>query len=74
MSSSRRSQRLRSVLVVAETALAVVLLSGAVLLMRSFALLSRVDPGFVVGNAITFDLSLPEAQYDYRRQAIGVLS
>ena len=62
--SSRRSQRLRSVLVVAETALAVVLLSGAVLLMRSFALLSRVDPGFVVGNAITFSLNLPNAQYD----------
>ena len=60
---SRRSQRLRSVLVVAETALAVVLLSGAVLLIRSFAQLSHVDPGFVVENAITFNLSLPEAQY-----------
>ena len=62
--ASKRSQRLRSVLVVAETALAVVLLSGAVLLIRSFALLSRVDPGFVVGHAITFGVGLPDVQYD----------
>jgi putative ABC transport system permease protein len=62
--SSRRSQRIRSVLVVAETALAVVLLSGAVLLIRSFAQLSRVDPGFVVGRAITFGVGLPDVQYD----------
>jgi putative ABC transport system permease protein len=62
--TSKRSQRLRSALVVAETALAVVLLSGAVLLIRSFVLLSRVDPGFVVGQAITFGLGLPDIQYD----------
>ena len=62
--ASKRSQRLRNALVVAETALAVVLLFGAVLLIRSFALLSRVDPGFVVGQAITFGLGLPDIQYD----------
>ena len=62
--ASKRSQRLRSVLVVAETALAVVLLSGAVLLIRSFAQLSRVDPGFVVGHAITFGVGLPDVKYD----------
>jgi putative ABC transport system permease protein len=62
--SSRRSRRLRGALVIVETALAVVLLAGAVLLVRSFALLSRVDPGFVVGHALTFNVSLPDAQYD----------
>jgi predicted permease len=62
--SSKRSQRIRSVLVVAETALAVVLLSGAVLLIRSFAQLSRVDPGFLVGHAVTFGVGLPDVQYD----------
>ena len=69
--TSRRSQRLRSVLVVAETALAVILLAGAVLLIRSFALLSRVDPGFVVGRAITFSLNLPDVQYDTDPKRIG---
>jgi len=62
--SSKRSQRVRSVLVVAETALAVVLLSGAVLLIRSFTQLSRVDPGFVVGHAVTFGVGLPDVLYD----------
>jgi putative ABC transport system permease protein len=61
--ASRRSQRLRSALVVAETALSVVLVAGAVLLIRSFMLLSHVDPGFVVGRAVTFSLNLPDAQY-----------
>ena len=69
--ASRRSQRLRSALVVAETALSVVLLAGAVLLVRSFVLLSHVDPGFTVGRAITFSINLPEARYksDAQRQA-----
>jgi putative ABC transport system permease protein len=62
--ASKRSQRVRSMLVVAETALAVVLLSGAVLLIRSFVQLSRVDPGFVVGHALTFGVGLPDARYD----------
>ena len=62
--ASKRSHRIRSMLVVAETALAVVLLSGAVLLIRSFAQLSRVDPGFVVGRAITFGVGLPDVKYD----------
>ncbi len=69
--SSRRSQRVRSLLVVIETALAVILLAGAVLLMRSFALLSRVDPGFVVGHAMTFGIALPETKYDTNAKRIA---
>ena len=47
----------RSVLVVSELALAVVLLAGAGLLLRSFALLQRVDPGFPPGRLLTFSVS-----------------
>jgi len=61
---SRRGNRLRNGLVVIETALAVVLLAGAGLLIRSFVQLSRVDPGFVVSDAATFSLRLPDAAYD----------
>jgi putative ABC transport system permease protein len=62
--STRRGARVRSVLVVAEMALAVTLLAGAGLLVRSFAKLTAVDPGFRVQQALTFELSLPVARYD----------
>ena len=60
---SRRSQHVRSTLVVVETALAVMLLAASGLLIRSFARLSHVDPGFVVGEAATFSIGLPENPY-----------
>ncbi len=60
---SRRSQRVRSALVVAETALALMLLVGAGLLIRSFEKLSRVDPGFMVGEAAVFSVGLPQDPY-----------
>ena len=44
----------RSALVVSELALAVVLLAGAGLLLRSFALLQKVDPGFPTERLLTF--------------------
>jgi predicted permease len=53
----------RRVLVVAELALALTLLAGAGLLMRSFAQLSRVDPGFNPENVLTMNLTLPSARY-----------
>jgi putative ABC transport system permease protein len=62
-SKGRPATRARSVLVVAETALAVVLLAGAGLLLRSFGHLLQVDPGFHPENALVFNLAPPEAKY-----------
>ncbi|HEX7018374.1 MAG TPA: ABC transporter permease [Gemmatimonadaceae bacterium] len=63
-SSSRRgAQRVRSVLVVSETALALVLLAGAGLLVRSFVKLVHVDPGFRTDHVMTFDVALPQTKY-----------
>ena len=56
-------KRVRAMLVVAEVALAVVLVIGAGLLIRSFANLMRVDTGFDRGKMVTFGLVLPTARY-----------
>jgi putative ABC transport system permease protein len=50
-------------LVVAEVALALTLLTGAGLLVKSFARLQSVDPGFDPDRLLTFNLSLPPARY-----------
>ncbi|HKN83739.1 MAG TPA: ABC transporter permease, partial [Pyrinomonadaceae bacterium] len=57
-------QWLRKTLVVAEVAMALVLLISAGLLVRSFAKLVDVHPGFDPHNVITLRVSLPPAQYD----------
>jgi predicted permease len=54
---------MRSLLIVAETTLAVVLLVGAGLLTRSFARLLSVDLGFAAGGVQTFSLSMPASRY-----------
>ena len=59
----RRGNRTRNVLVVAEVALALMLLVGAGLLVRSFVTLSTVDPGFDPANVMTAELNLPRSQY-----------
>ncbi len=56
-------QRLRKGLVVVEVALAVVLVIGAGLLIRSLGSLQRVDPGFDPRGLLTFQVYLPEARY-----------
>ena len=56
--------RTRRALVVAEVAAAIVLLTGAGLLLRSFAQLRRVDPGFRPDGAATFAIALPPTRYD----------
>ncbi|HEX4953544.1 MAG TPA: ABC transporter permease [Thermoanaerobaculia bacterium] len=53
----------RRVLVVGEVAMATVLVVGAGLLTRSFLALERVDPGFDPQGVLSFELSLPRAQY-----------
>ena len=58
-----RGHRLRGGLVVSQIALAMVLLAGAGLLLRSFAHLRHVDPGFRPGSALTFRVTLPESAY-----------
>ena len=57
----RHGRRSRQGLVVAEVALAVVLVVGAGLLLRSFVRLRAVDPGFDPRGVLTFDVSLPDA-------------
>jgi predicted permease len=60
---SRHVRRLTSGLVVAEIALAVVLLLGAGLILRSFAGLMSIDPGFQVDRVATFGVALPAGRY-----------
>jgi putative ABC transport system permease protein len=57
--SSGARHRLQGVFVAVEVAMALVLLVGAGLMVRSLAALWRVDPGFNPSHAITFTLSLP---------------
>jgi predicted permease len=59
----RQGNRLRSLLVVAEVALTVVLLIGAGLILRSFIKLQQVDAGFDRNNILTFQLRLHGKKY-----------
>ncbi len=68
--TSRSGSRVRSALVIAEMALAVMLLTGAGLLIRSFTRLAAVDPGFRVEQALTFELSLPDSRYEREPQQV----
>jgi putative ABC transport system permease protein len=60
----RRGQAARRVLVVAEVAIALVLLTGAGLLLKSFARVQGVDPGYQPRGVLTATLALPPAKYD----------
>ena len=59
----RTARRVRHVLVASQVALAVVLLTGAGLMVRSFRALQNVDPGFVPKDVLTFRVSLPTSDY-----------
>ena len=56
--------RTRSLLVVFESAVAVMLLIGAGLLVRSLIALQRVDPGFDSNNILTLQVNLPQQKYE----------
>jgi len=64
---ARGRKRLRDAFVVMETALAVVLLAAAGLLLRSLLGLGKVDPGFAKNQVITFGLDLPERYGHFER-------
>ena len=66
-----RKARTRSVLVVAEVALSVVLLIGAGLLIKSFVLLQRVDTGFNPAHLLVANISLPTSRYSEATQRSG---
>src|SRR5438094_1178807 len=61
--SGARPNRVRNMLVIAEIALALVLLVAAGLLMKSFARLQGVNPGFNASHVLTIELSLPQTKY-----------
>jgi predicted permease len=61
--SAPTGSRLRGAMIAAEIALALIPLCGAGLLMRSFAQLQRVAPGFDPGHRLTLSLSAPKARY-----------
>jgi predicted permease len=58
-----RGHRMRSALVVGQMAMALVLVAGAGLLIRSFVQLRQVDPGFRTEGRLAFRISLPGAAY-----------
>ena len=62
-SGGAKGQRVRNSLVIAEVALALVLLIGAGLMMRSFMNLQKTDIGVDPSSTLTFRVGLPEAQF-----------
>jgi predicted permease len=62
-SSGRQTHLVRSALVIAQVALALVLLIGSGLMARSFWALRSVDPGFAAHDLLTVGLSLPQPSY-----------
>ena len=69
--SSARSARTRHMLVIAEVAVSLVLLTAAGLLVRSLISLQHVSPGFVTERAVAMQLLLPGARYENGRSMIG---
>lgn len=69
--SAGLKQSLRRGLVISEVALSLVLLIGAGLMIRSFALLSAVNPGFGIDNLLSLQINLPRAQYTQAPQRVN---
>ena len=69
-----RKNRLRSALVISEVALSLVLLVGAGLMIRSFAKLNQVDPGFKPAQVLTMGVALLRARYPADEQVAQTYS
>jgi putative ABC transport system permease protein len=69
--AGRARQRFRAALIVVETALAVMLLVGAGLMLRSLAQLQRIQLGFDPSNVITMTVSVPSATYESPEQVVN---
>ena len=69
-----RQRRLRDALVVVEVALALVLLVGAGLLLRSFWKLQQINPGFAPERVLTASLFLPIARYSQRLPIVAAFN
>jgi len=79
--ASGRGSRARQAMVIAEVAVALLLVVGAGLLIKSFVSLLRVNPGFDPHGVLTFPVSLPTAKYaagpqraEFFRQALERIS
>ena len=70
----RRPRRVRTVLVICETAFSVLLVAAAGLLLRSFAQILKVDPGFRPEGVLTMRVALPDAVYSKPEQIRGFYS
>ena len=66
--------RLRSSLVIGEVALAMVLLSGAGLLIHSLALLRQVDPGCDISHVLVASVNLPDARYPTNQHRLNFIN
>jgi putative ABC transport system permease protein len=69
--TSRRHRRLRNAFVIVEIALAVVLLVAGGLMLRSFARIRAVDPGFAPANVLTARVGLPSRKYSTTAQRLA---
>jgi putative ABC transport system permease protein len=69
----RRTSRWQSTLIVGQLALALVLLTGAGLLLSSFVKLLSVDPGFDPAHMLAFEIQLPEARYQAPGTSVNLL-
>jgi len=68
-SASSHRHSLRSLLVMSEMALALILLIGAALMIQSFLRLRHVSPGFTPDNVLTMEVSLPRDNYPRERRS-----
>ena len=70
-SAGHHRARLNGLLVVGQVALSLLLLIGAALLLRSYARLLKVDPGFDAHNVLSMNISLPTVKYAKPEQQVA---